>query len=86
MWITILLAIIAIGMHLPQIIKSIKTKSTDDIALSGQLICALNITLYCLYYIIYNHDYALLAVSILEAVFIYVNIFCTIKYRKSNSE
>lgn len=85
----ILLAIVSLCTfisYLPQTIKLIKTKKSEDISIQSWILWVLSSLSYTIYAIIISKDVMLIFETCLELFFCLIILILSIKYRKNYSE
>lgn len=84
----ILLTIVSICTflsYLPQTIKLIKTKKSEDISIKSWILWVVSSFSYTIYAVIVSHDFMLIFETSLELLFCLIILCLSIKYRKNSN-
>lgn len=82
----ILLAIVSVCTmisYVPQIIKLVKTKKSEDISIKSWSLWVVSGTAYAIYAVFCNYDFMLMILSLLELFFCLTILLLTVKYRNN---
>ena len=84
----ILLGIVSICTfisYFPQIVKSLKTKSAEDLSLWSWILWVVSSTSYTLYAFLYTNSFMLIFETTMELTFCLIILICAIIFRKNKN-
>lgn len=77
----ILLGIVSLCTMIPQTIKLIKTKESDDLSINSWILWAISSLAYTLYAVICSNDFMLIYETSLELFFCLLILMLAVRYR-----